>query len=56
MTEQTDGLLDRLCKELASVLPEHMLPGRVVRRDRLPLNTNGKTDRRALAEDLSRRN
>ncbi|MEU9350966.1 amino acid adenylation domain-containing protein [Streptomyces griseoloalbus] len=56
VTEHPEGLLDRLCKELASVLPEHMLPGRVVRLDRLPLNTNGKTDRRALTEDLSRRN
>ncbi|QNP66632.1 amino acid adenylation domain-containing protein [Streptomyces genisteinicus] len=49
------GLLDRLRKELAAALPEHMLPGRVVCLDRLPLNANGKTDRRALAEDLSRR-
>jgi acyl-coenzyme A synthetase/AMP-(fatty) acid ligase len=52
---QNEALLDRLRKELAAVLPDHMLPGRVVRLDRLPLNSNGKTDRRALAEDLSRR-
>ncbi|GGX75514.1 amino acid adenylation domain-containing protein [Streptomyces hiroshimensis] len=51
-----EALLGRLRKELAAVLPDHMLPGRVVRLDRLPLNTNGKTDRRALSDDLSRRN
>ncbi|MFJ5294416.1 amino acid adenylation domain-containing protein [Streptomyces sp. NPDC088348] len=51
----SDALLDRLRKELAAVLPDHMLPGRVVRLDRLPLNTNGKTDRRALVDDLSQR-
>ncbi len=39
-----------LSKRLAEVLPRYMLPSRWKRLDRLPLNQNGKTDRRALRE------
>ena len=37
-----------LREQLAGVLPAYMLPSRWKRLDRLPLNGNGKTDRRAL--------
>ena len=39
-----------LRQKLAEVLPGYMLPSRWKRLDRLPLNQNGKTDRRALRE------
>jgi amino acid adenylation domain-containing protein len=39
-----------LRQRLAEVLPGYMLPSRWKRLDRLPLNQNGKTDRRALRE------
>jgi amino acid adenylation domain-containing protein len=35
---------------LAVTLPDHMIPARFVRLDRIPLNASGKTDRRALPE------
>jgi amino acid adenylation domain-containing protein len=37
-----------LREQLAGVLPGYMLPSRWIRLDRLPLNSNGKTDRPAL--------
>ncbi len=46
------SLLAQVRRELSADLPEHMLPNRVVVLDRLPLNPNGKTDRRALAAQL----
>jgi amino acid adenylation domain-containing protein len=42
--------VDRINACLAGWLPPYMLPSRVVWRQALPLNTNGKTDHKELAE------
>ncbi|MEU1478306.1 AMP-binding protein [Streptomyces sp. NPDC005760] len=49
--ERTDG--DLILKGLRERLPPHMLPRSVTHRSELPLNANGKVDRRALAESVS---
>ncbi|MFE2930949.1 amino acid adenylation domain-containing protein [Streptomyces sp. NPDC059278] len=41
---------DDLTGQLAARLPVHMVPGRVLPIDALPLTVNGKLDRKALAE------
>ncbi|GAP50638.1 non-ribosomal peptide synthetase [Streptomyces azureus] len=41
---------DDLTAQLSEKLPVHMVPGRVLRIDALPLTVNGKLDRKALAE------
>ncbi|MDQ7727805.1 non-ribosomal peptide synthetase [Halomonas sp. SpR8] len=49
---QTDGELDStlLRETLGQKLPDYMVPGVVVTLDILPLNANGKVDRKALPE------
>lgn len=42
-----------LRRDLARLLPSHMLPARWSARDRLPRNGNGKIDRAALKEDFA---
>jgi len=46
-----DQLAPRLQAQLAQRLPAHMIPGAVIRLERLPLMPNGKVDRRALAAE-----
>ncbi|MFE4452846.1 amino acid adenylation domain-containing protein [Streptomyces sp. NPDC056796] len=41
---------DDLTGRLSAKLPVHMVPGRVLRADALPLTVNGKLDRKALTE------
>ncbi|MDQ3280053.1 MAG: amino acid adenylation domain-containing protein [Acidobacteriota bacterium] len=49
-----DSDLAQLHDELRSALPPHMLPSRIVIVDALPLTSNGKVDRKALAESEGR--
>ena len=42
-------LFEEVRRQLATWLPNHMLPSRMVAMDRLPLGVNGKVDRAALA-------
>ncbi len=44
---------DRIFAGLGDRLPPYMLPRRISVRDALPLNANGKTDRRALLAELT---
>ncbi len=49
---QADGKLDTsaLREALGQTLPDYMVPGAVITLDALPLNANGKVDRKALPE------
>lgn len=54
-TSDADILPDQLKEHLSLYLPQYMVPSRFIRLERLPLNTNGKVDRKQLAAmDLSR--
>jgi acyl-coenzyme A synthetase/AMP-(fatty) acid ligase len=46
--QATDALIER-CRD---VLPEYMVPKEIHTPERLPLNANGKVDRKALRADL----
>jgi non-ribosomal peptide synthetase component F len=50
----TGCVSERLYSALGSRLPPYMLPRRISVLDQLPLNPNGKIDRRALLTELSR--
>lgn len=44
------GIADQLLERLRTLLPAYMVPQTIKVLDRMPLNDNGKVDRRALAE------
>ncbi|GAA3853802.1 hypothetical protein GCM10022243_19250 [Saccharothrix violaceirubra] len=46
----TKGPAELIKQDIATFLPDYMVPGRVVVVDRLPLSANGKVDVKALAE------
>jgi amino acid adenylation domain-containing protein/thioester reductase-like protein/non-ribosomal peptide synthase protein (TIGR01720 family) len=46
---------DGVRRQLADVLPEHMIPKRVLRMDEFPRNENGKTDLKALKQQVLQR-
>lgn len=48
----TDLSKEELCTQLKDMLPEYMLPGKVIYMETLPLNVNGKIDRVKLKECL----
>lgn len=37
-------------KQLKAKLPEYMVPKKIIRLDSLPMNSNGKVDRKKLGE------
>ncbi len=41
---------DRIVSDLRSLIPEYMLPSKIIREPSLPKNANGKVDRRLLVE------
>lgn len=45
-----NGFAERLKASLGEVLPGYMVPNRIVELSALPMNANGKLDRRALAD------
>ena len=54
LLEKADGLsalkrTQRIRQELGELLPSYMIPRKIVALDALPLNTNGKVDKKALA-------
>ena len=48
--EGTEFESKQLLDKLSKLIPEYMLPGRIVRLEHMPRNANGKTDRTALKE------
>ncbi|WP_339308746.1 amino acid adenylation domain-containing protein [Paenibacillus sp. FSL L8-0435] len=51
-TSNTGADVEYIRRELHQQLPEYMVPARIIRMDHLPINANGKVDRRALSEHL----
>ncbi|UOK66263.1 hypothetical protein MT997_28915 [Paenibacillus sp. OVF10] len=51
-TTDTGADAEYIRRELHQQLPEYMVPARIIRLDHLPINANGKVDRRALFENL----
>jgi acyl-coenzyme A synthetase/AMP-(fatty) acid ligase len=43
---------DEILDQVATILPDYMVPGRVVFLSELPLNANGKIDRKLLLQRL----
>lgn len=39
--------------KISNLVPDYMLPNRVVKLDKIPINANGKIDRAALSEELN---
>ena len=57
LLEKADGLsalkrAQKIRQELGAFLPSYMIPRKIVALDALPLNTNGKVDKKALAAML----
>jgi acyl-coenzyme A synthetase/AMP-(fatty) acid ligase len=50
VANQHDSLVSTLRSYLSSCLPDYMVPAAIVRMDSLPLNSNGKIDRKALPD------
>ena len=43
---------DEINQQLKRMIPEYMLPGKIIVREEMPVNANGKIDRVKLKEQL----
>ena len=50
VSDKTDNLKDSICDYVSTHKPDYMVPSFVIKLDSIPLNINGKVDRRALPE------
>ena len=41
---------DTIREEVKKHVPEYMVPGKIIKLDHMPMNANGKTDRKLLKE------
>lgn len=48
--EDGDSLKDSICEHVGDHKPDYMIPSFVMRLDEIPLNVNGKVDKRKLLE------
>ncbi|MFT4582914.1 MAG: acyl-CoA ligase (AMP-forming) (exosortase A-associated) [Gammaproteobacteria bacterium] len=51
-----ESFVERLIAEYRKAVPAYMVPSRVVNRDSIPHNANGKIDRKSLSEEYSKLN
>ena len=50
VSDKTDNLKDSICDYVSTHKPDYIVPSFVIKLDSIPLNINGKVDRRALPE------
>lgn len=53
-TDRSLGAVIELKKELKELLPDYMIPKKIIFKDSFPTNSNGKIDRKALAAEVNK--